>query len=42
MMTAKEIVDELPESKGRKLKPIVEECGIFCELQHSNEQGGGR
>jgi hypothetical protein len=26
-------LDELPKSKGRKLKPIVAECGIFCELK---------
>ena len=25
-------LDELPEDAGRKEKPIVSECGIFCEL----------
>jgi len=24
-------LDELPKDKGRKLKPIVDDCGIFCE-----------
>lgn len=25
-------LDELPEDKGRQLKPIVGDCGIFCEI----------
>lgn len=24
-------LDELPDNKGLKLKPIVEDCGLFCE-----------
>jgi 3'-phosphoadenosine 5'-phosphosulfate sulfotransferase (PAPS reductase)/FAD synthetase len=27
-------LDELKEDKGSKLKPIVEECGIFCEINN--------
>ncbi len=31
-------LEELPEDKGRKLKIIVEDCGLFCEITAQDVQ----
>ena len=30
-------LDELPEDRGRDLKIIVEDCGLFCEIQAAQD-----